>query len=53
MEITKREEQIFEKRFEKYDEELRWLYMELYDNGDMYGELCNTRESSMLTEEKS
>ncbi|MCR5703162.1 MAG: amylosucrase [Eubacterium sp.] len=42
MEITKREEQIFEKRFEKYDEELRWLYMELYDNGDMYGELCHT-----------
>ena len=33
------EEQHFQKRFEKHMDELRWLYMELYDNGDMYAEL--------------
>ncbi len=30
---------VFNDRFEKYKDELRWLYMELYDNGDMYAEL--------------
>ena len=34
-----KEEQIFQKRFEKHIDELRWLYMELYDNADMFGEL--------------
>ncbi|MDE7339577.1 MAG: amylosucrase [Lachnospiraceae bacterium] len=31
----------YKKRFEKHFEELRWLYMELYDNGSMFAELCN------------
>lgn len=31
----------YKKRFEKHLEELRWLYMELYDNGSMFAELCN------------
>ena len=31
----------FERRIHKYDDELRWLYMELYDNDSMYGELCS------------
>ena len=34
-----KEEQIFQKRLEKHIDELRWLYMELYDNADMFGEL--------------
>lgn len=31
---------IFQKRLEKHHDELRWLYMELYGNGDMFAELC-------------
>lgn len=31
----------YEKRFERHMDELRWLYMELYDNGSMYAELCD------------
>ncbi|MCR5736168.1 MAG: alpha-amylase family protein [Eubacterium sp.] len=42
MTLNKAQKQILDERFEKYDDELRWLYMELYDNSDMYGELCNT-----------
>ncbi len=30
----------FQKRLEKHHDELRWLYMELYDNADMFAELC-------------
>ena len=30
----------FKGRFEKHHDELRWLYMELYDNGSMFAELC-------------
>lgn len=36
---------IFQERLEKHRDEMRWLYMELYDNGDMYAELeqqCET-----------
>lgn len=32
--------QAFEDRLHRYEDELRWLYMELYDNSDMYYELC-------------
>lgn len=28
-------------RFERHRDELRWLYMELYDNGSMFAELCD------------
>ncbi len=31
----------FARRFEAYHDELRWLYMELYDNGSMFAELCD------------
>ena len=34
-----KEEEIYQKRLEKHIDELRWLYMELYDNADMFGEL--------------
>lgn len=33
-------EKIFAQRMEKHQDELRWLYMELYGNDEMYAELC-------------
>lgn len=30
----------FEERLKKHHDELRWLYMELYDNDSMFAELC-------------
>lgn len=34
-------ENMFQKRLEKHHDELRWLYMELYQNDDMFAELCS------------
>lgn len=34
-------EEIFQQRLERHHDELRWLYMELYQNGDMFAELCD------------
>ena len=31
----------FLRRLHRHHDELRWLYMELYDNGDMFAELCD------------
>lgn len=36
-----RTESVYKKRFERHLDELRWLYMELYDNGSMFAELCD------------
>lgn len=33
-------EEIFQRRLQVHHDELRWLYMELYNNGDMFAELC-------------
>ena len=38
---TTKSEQEFRKRLECHIDELRWLYMELYDNGSMFAELCD------------
>ena len=38
--MTKKEEAQFQSRLARRLDELRWLYMELYDNGDMFAELC-------------
>ena len=35
-----KKDEIFQRRLERYHDELRWLYMELYQNGDMFAELC-------------
>ncbi len=35
-----KKEDIFQNRMAKHHDELRWLYMELYQNGDMFAELC-------------
>ena len=32
---------IFGKRLQKHHDELRWLYMELYENDSMFAELCD------------
>ena len=32
---------LFEERLHRHLDELRWLYMELYNNGDMFAELCD------------
>ncbi len=31
----------YERRLKRHEEELRWLYMELYGNDSMYAELCD------------
>ena len=44
---TKTEEQasIYLKRLRNHHDELRWLYMELYDNSSMFSELCENLHS--------
>lgn len=37
----RKKELIFQKRMEKHHDELRWLYMELYENSAMFAELCD------------
>ncbi len=37
----KKNDSIFQHRLERQHDELRWLYMELYQNGDMFAELCS------------
>lgn len=37
----KKNDSIFQHRLERRHDELRWLYMELYQNGDMFAELCS------------
>ena len=34
-------DRIFTERLQKHHDELRWLYMELYGNDDMFAELCS------------
>ena len=36
-----KESENFIRRLEKHHDELRWLYMELYDNSSMFAELCD------------
>lgn len=37
----KNADDIFSQRLMRHHDELRWLYMELYDNGSMFAELCD------------
>lgn len=41
-------QQVFKDRFERHFDELRWLYMELYDNSSMFAELCDNMERFYL-----
>ena len=34
-------DKVFEQRLSRHHDELRWLYMELYGNSDMFAELCS------------
>lgn len=34
-------EKVFQQRMDRHHDELRWLYMELYQNDDMFAELCS------------
>lgn len=36
-----RADAVFQERLARHHDELRWLYMELYDNGDMFAELLD------------
>lgn len=38
--LSQEEEAVFAKRLKRHHDELRWLYMELYDNDSMFAELC-------------
>ncbi len=38
--VSPEDDRLYQERFERHQEELRWLYMELYDNSSMYAELC-------------
>ncbi len=35
------DEVLYQQRFARHFDELRWLYMELYDNSSMFAELCD------------
>ena len=35
------EDRVFAERQSRHHDELRWLYMELYGNSDMFAELCD------------
>ena len=37
----KKNDSIFQHRLERHHDELRWIYMEHYQNGDMFAELCS------------
>ncbi len=47
-----RESEVFSQRLEKHHDELRWLYMELYDNSSMFAELCNQMRQFYLDRKK-
>ena len=42
------DDKIFQERLQQHHDELRWLYMELYDNGSMFAELCDTMRQFYL-----
>ena len=49
---AKKSDKEFQTRMEKHQDELKWLYMELYQNEDMYAELCS-RMYQYYTERKA
>ena len=42
-------EEIYQGRFDKHYDELKWLYMELYDNSSMFEELMPEKPSRIGT----
>ena len=45
-------DEIFQKRLQRHHDELRWLYMELYDNSSMFAELCDNMRQFYLERNK-
>lgn len=48
----KKEEEIYETRFQKHIDELKWLYMELYDDQEHFDELCASMKQFYDTRKK-
>ncbi|MCI8902056.1 MAG: amylosucrase [Lachnospiraceae bacterium] len=48
----KGEERIYQERLGRHHDELRWLYMELYDNDSMFAELCDRMREFYLERNK-
>ena len=48
----KKEEEIYEARFQKHIDELKWLYMELYDVQEHFDELCASMKQFYDTRKK-
>ncbi|MDE7416795.1 MAG: amylosucrase [Lachnospiraceae bacterium] len=48
----KKEESVFQERLGRHHDELRWLYMELYDNDSMFAELCDRMRDFYLKRNK-
>ena len=48
----KKEEEIYEARFQKHIDELKWLYMELYDDQEYFDELCASMKQFYDTRKK-
>jgi len=46
-------EEVFKRRLEKHHDELRWLYMELYENSSMFAELCDNIRRFFLEREEN
>ena len=46
-------EEVFEARLRRHHDELRWLYMELYNNGDMFAELTDTMRAYALERDEA
>ena len=51
-EIKEEQPDDFQRRLERHHDELRWLYMELYENGSMFAELCNQLRQFYLERNK-
>lgn len=48
----KKEKEIYEARFQKHIDELKWLYMELYDDQEHFDELCASMKQFYDTRKK-
>ena len=46
---TQERDQIFQERMSRHHDELRWLYMELYQNDSMFAELCENMHQFYLS----
>lgn len=53
MDKMKNNEKIYEERYERLHDELRWLYMEMYDNSSMYAELCDNMRGFYMQRNES